>query len=125
MIKAIEGILIGTENAKRLAKFYREVVGFKQVGEYVMGDDANLYDFAIKDGPGLYILDHSEVKGKNKMPGRLIINFEVDNIEKEVKRLKKSKVKLVKDIYHVEDYGYIATFEDPDGNYFQFVKTRQ
>ena len=58
------------------------------------------------------------------MPGRYILNFEVDNIEEEVKRVKNAKAKLVKDIYHVEDYGYIATFEDPDGNYFQLVKTR-
>jgi len=31
---------------------------------------------------------------------------------------------LVADIYHIQDYGYIATFEDPDGNYFQLVKTK-
>ena len=90
----------------------------------MMGEGTNLYDFQIKGSPGVYIVDDRKVKGKNKMPGRFLFNLEVDNIEKEVKRLVKAGVKVVRGIYHVQDYGYIATFEDPDGNYFQFVKTR-
>ena len=54
----------------------------------------------------------------------MIFNLEVYDIEKEVKRLKKNGVKLVKDIYHVEGYGCIATFEDIGGNYFQTVQVR-
>jgi predicted enzyme related to lactoylglutathione lyase len=53
-----------------------------------------------------------------------MINLEVDDIEGEVARLKKKKVKVIAGIYHIQDYGYIATFEDPDGNYFQFVQVR-
>ncbi|OGG14566.1 hypothetical protein A2773_02150 [Candidatus Gottesmanbacteria bacterium RIFCSPHIGHO2_01_FULL_39_10] len=125
MIKVVEGILLGSENAKKLADFYKDTVGLEMTGEYEMGEaNSNLYVFEMKGSAGLYIVDHSEVKGRNKMPGRYILNFEVDNIEEEVKRVKNAKAKLVKDIYHVEDYGYIATFEDPDGNYFQLVKTR-
>ena len=40
------------------------------------------------------------------------------------KVVKKNKGKLVADIYHVEDYGKIATFEDIDGNYFQLAQVR-
>ena len=54
-----------------------------------------------------------------------MFNLEVDDIEKEVERLKKAMVKLIQDIYHIEDYGKIATFEDVDGNYFQLVQTRE
>ena len=54
----------------------------------------------------------------------LMINIEVDDIKKEEKRLKDAKVKQVKPIYHVEEYGYISTFADPDGNYFQIVQVR-
>lgn len=53
-----------------------------------------------------------------------MLNIEVDDEEKEVKRLKDAGVKMVADIYHVEGYGHIATFEDVDGNYFQFVQVR-
>lgn len=83
-----------------------------------------LFGFEVKGSSDLYIMHHSKVKGKSKQPERFIVNFEVDNIEKEVARLKKAKVKLVQDIYHVEDYGQIATFSDVDGNYFQLVQVR-
>ncbi|MBI2022412.1 hypothetical protein HYS97_00990 [Candidatus Daviesbacteria bacterium] len=128
MIKFLEGILIGSENAKALAEFYREKVGLKQTNEFEMGegDEAtNGFEFSFDLGPGFYIMDHSEVKGKNPNSDRIILNFEVDDIEAEVKKLDETGVKKVKDIYHVEDYGHIATFEDVDGNYFQLVKTRE
>lgn len=53
-----------------------------------------------------------------------IFNLEVDDIEEEVKRLDGAGVKKVADIYHMQNYGYIATFEDIDGNYFQLVQVR-
>lgn len=125
MIKGLESILIGSENATKLAKFYREVVGLKQTMEMELGDKGEKgYDFELK-GTNLYILDHSEVKGKNKQPPRIMFNLEVDDMDKEVARMKKAKVKVTQDTYHVEDYGLITTFEDPDGNYFQFVQVRQ
>lgn len=126
MIKGMEGVTIFSENAGRLAKFYKEKVGLKVSFEAVMGEeDEELYIFAMgKASSGFYIVDHSKVKGKNKTPERMIINFESSDIKSDVKKLKKNKAKLVQDIYHLEDYGYIATFEDADGNYFQLVQTK-
>lgn len=54
----------------------------------------------------------------------LIVNLEVDDIEKEVKRVEEKGAKKKQDIYHIEGYGLIATFEDIDGNFFQFVQIR-
>lgn len=124
MIRGIESILLGSENARKLADFYSKTVGLKKTMEFEYGDKGEKgYEFALKGG-SLYITDHSEVKGKNKNPERLLINFEVDDIEREVKRLKRGKVRVKQDIYHVEGYGLIATFVDPDGNLFQFVQVR-
>lgn len=124
MIRGLEAVLIGSASAKKLADFYKNVVGLKQgvvMENPETGEEA--YDF--KTGKvGLYILDHSKIKGKSKDPSRMMFNLEVDDIEKEVKRLKKAKVKLITGIYHVPEYGLIATFADPDGNYFQFVQVR-
>ena len=64
------------------------------------------------------------MKGKNKNPERYMINFEVDDIKKEVKRLDKAKVKKIADTYHLEGYGWVVTFADIDGNYFQLVQVR-
>ena len=65
--------------------------------------------FDLGKGAGLFVMDHSKVKGKSKLPDRVMFNLEVDDIEKEVKRLKKEKVKIVADTYHVENYGFVAT----------------
>jgi len=126
MIKGLESILIGSQNAAKLAKFYREVVGLEQTMSFDLGEKGEQgFAFEIKGSASIVILDHSKVKGKSKDPSRLMFNLEVDDIDKEVARLKKAKVKLVQDIYHVEDYGRIATFEDVDGNYFQLVQTKE
>ena len=125
MIRGIESIILFSESAKRLAKFYREVVGLKQTMAAEMGENnENYFGFKIGKGPELGIMDHSKVKGKNKNPERMIFNLEVDDIKKEAKRLIRAKAKKVQDIYHVEGYGYIATFADVDGNYFQIVQVR-
>ena len=127
MIRGIDAITIFSENATKLAKFYTDKVGLKSTGEFVMGegkDEANVYMFEYGKSADLGIIDHSKVKGKNKNPERFMINFEVDNIEETVSKLEKNGVKKIQEIYHVEDYGKIATFEDPDKNYFQMVQVR-
>lgn len=123
MIRGMESVLLFSENAKKLAAFYRDVVGLKVTFQRVMGEGQDVYEFKLK-GTTLNILDHSDVKGRAREPKRFMVNLEVDDIEDEVARLKGKKVKVIQDIYHVQDYGYIATLEDPDGNYFQFVQVR-
>lgn len=126
MIKGLEAILLSSNQPRKLAEFYRDKVVLKLTTEMEIGDKGEeAFSFEKLGGANLYIIYHSKVKGKNTQKSRIMFNFEVDNIEKEVKRLEKAKVKKVQDIYHVQDYGYIATFEDIDGNYFQLVKTRE
>lgn len=125
MIGGLEAILLSSQNATKLASFYKNSVGLRQTSSMEIGKMGEKgYEFAMKGGSNLYILDHSKIKGKNKQPERIMFNFEVSDIKKEVERLKKAKVKVVQDIYHVENYGLVATFQDVDGNYFQLVQTR-
>lgn len=125
MIKGIEAVLLSSENAANLAKFYEEKVGLKLGEEMEIGEAGEKgYEFNFGEGSNLYILDHSKVKGKSANPERVMFNLEVSDIEDETKRLKAAGVKVTQDVYHVEGYGLIATFEDPDGNYFQFVQVR-
>ncbi|MBI2020605.1 hypothetical protein HYS94_04255 [Candidatus Daviesbacteria bacterium] len=89
-----------------------------------MGEDGQTgYSFSLGNTE-LYINPHSEIKGKNSNPPRIMLNIEVDDCEAEAKRLKEAGVKVIQDTYHVQGYGLIATFADPDGNYFQFVQVR-
>src|SRR3989344_6373238 len=124
MIRALEAVLLSSENAKELADFYSEKVGLKQTSEMEIGDKGEKgYEFNL-EGANLYILDHTGVKGKNPQGARVMFNLEVDDIAKEFDRLKGEGVKVVTEPYHVEEYGLIATFEDVDGNFFQFVQVR-
>src|SRR3990167_5580654 len=102
MIRSLESVTLFSENAKDLAAFYREKVGLKTGVEAEMGEKGEeLYEFVLGGGPNLYIVDHSAVKGKNKEPGRIIFNLEVDNIEEEVKRLDGAGINKIADTYHV------------------------
>lgn len=121
----MESVTLFSENAKKLAHFYRDTVGLKVSFEGEIGEKGEeAYELKMGKGSSFYIIDHSDIKGNAKEPKRVMVNFEVDDIEKEVKRVKKAGVKLIQDIYHVQDYGQIATFADIDGNYFQLVQVR-
>lgn len=125
MIKGIESITLFSENAKNLADFYKNKVGLKMTMEAEVGEKGeNLFGFEFEGGPGLYVMDHSKVKGKQKEPERIIFNLEVSDIEEDVKKLDEMGVKKIQDTYHMQNYGYLATFEDPDGNYFQLVQIK-
>lgn len=126
MVKDIESLTLFSENAKALANFYKDKVGLKLTMEAEVGEEnGNLFGFEFSKGKtGLYIMDHSKVSGRQKEPERIIYNLEVDNIKEDVRKLDEAKVKKIQDIYHMQGYGYIATFEDLDGNYFQLVQIR-
>ena len=64
---------------------------------------------------------HSEVSGKNPQPGRLIWNIETPDVKAEFDRMKAAGAIVVREPYSFEGYpdSLIATFADPDDNYFQ------
>lgn len=124
MVRGLEGVNLFSNNPTKLADFYKEKVGLKVTLEAEMGDEGEaLFGFATPGGVTLYITSHSKVAGQSQEPDRVILNWEVDDIEKDVKELVSKSVKKIRDIYHIQDFGYLATFADIDGNYFQLVQT--
>ena len=107
-------VMLGTTNPKRLSEFYREVLD--KEADWTDGDWSG---WQIGN-THLTIGEHSEVKGKAKEPQRLILNFETEEIKKEFERIKKLGVKVIKEPYDMGGME-IATFADPDGNYFQLT----
>ena len=113
----LNSILIGSEDPERLIKFYGKVLGQKpDWGDGVWGG------FKVGDG-FITIGPHSEVKGANKESGRLLFNFETSEVEEEFVRIKKLGAKVIAEPYNPmqEEGMLIATFADPDGNYFQLM----
>lgn len=113
----LNSIMIGSENPKKLIKFYEKVLNHKSMwedGDWGGFDCVNCY---LTIGP------HSEVHGSAKEPQRILINFEVPDVIKEFERIKKFGAEVIAEPYNpMEDESMtIATFADPDGNYFQLM----
>ena len=65
---------------------------------------------------------HDQVKGKNMHPGRLIWNIETKDVQGDFDRLKAAGGIVIAEPYGFEgEEGQIATFADPDDNYFQLM----
>lgn len=111
-------LLIGSDKPKELAEFYTRIFGKPGWND----SENNWYGFRIGSG-SLMIGPHSEVKGKNQGPQRLIINIETENVKDEFERIKSLGAEVVAEPY--EPGGakgmWLATFADSDGNYFQFA----
>ena len=65
---------------------------------------------------------HDKVSGKNAHPGRIIWNIESADVKGDFERFKAAGANVVVEPYSMEgDPGLIATFADPDDNYFQLM----
>jgi predicted enzyme related to lactoylglutathione lyase len=112
----LNSILIGSEDPQRLADYYRRLFGDPG------WDDGGYVGWQIGSG-GLTVGPHSEVKGRNPSPGRIIVNIETPDVKGEFERLKAAGATVVREPYNFEQApeAWIATFSDPDDNYFQLV----
>jgi predicted enzyme related to lactoylglutathione lyase len=66
---------------------------------------------------------HSQVTGKNLQPGRIIWNMESNDVQADFDRMKAAGAIVVAEPYSFEGApgSSIATFADPDDNYFQLM----
>lgn len=111
----LDSLLVFSENPKKLVEFYKKVLdeepgwtggdytGFKVGSSYLM------------IGP------HDKVKGSNVNPERIMFNFSTSDVKAEFERIKNLGAKIVAEPYQPgeEPKMWLATFADPDGNYFQ------
>jgi predicted enzyme related to lactoylglutathione lyase len=109
-------VLIGSEDPARLVAYYS-----KLFGEPTWNDGGytgwQLGSGAISIGP------HSEVHGKNAHPGRLILNIESTDVAGDFERFQAAGATVIREPYTFEEApgSWIATFADPDDNYFQLM----
>jgi predicted enzyme related to lactoylglutathione lyase len=113
----LNSLLVSSENPDELSDFYQKVLEKKpdmEDEDYIGFTAGNTF---------LSIGFHDKVTGRNPSPERIIINFETADVIKEFERIKKLGAKVIAEPYQMgEDMpGWIATFEDPDGNYFQLM----
>ena len=111
----LSGALISSEDPKVLVEFYQKIIG--KDPEWTGGEFTGwkVGDSYLTIGP------HSEVKGKNETPGRIMLFLTTSDVEGEYKRMIGLGAKNVQEPYHPEEAKdmWLSTLEDPDGNYFQ------
>ncbi|MFN2484163.1 MAG: VOC family protein [Candidatus Limnocylindria bacterium] len=109
-------ILIGSENPKALTEFYTRVLGKPGF------EDSAYTGWQLGNG-FISIGAHDEVTGKNPQPGRLIWNIESEDVKADFDRFVAAGATVVREPYNPggPPEFLIATFSDPDGNYFQLM----
>ena len=120
MSENLAGIILWTDNLLRLRSFYEETLGLHphSVREDFIAYSWDLGTTVIRFSIGL----HSEVLGRTKDPLRVMINFNVRNIEDRVSKMKKAGTKFIRNPELEHWGGIVATFEDPDGNVVQLLQ---
>jgi predicted enzyme related to lactoylglutathione lyase len=109
-------LLIGSEDPQRLVEYYSRLFGKPAM------EDSGYTGWQIGSG-FISVGPHDEVTGKNAHPGRLIWNIESADVQGDFDRLKAAGAIVIREPYTFEEApgSSIATFADPDDNYFQLV----
>jgi predicted enzyme related to lactoylglutathione lyase len=112
----LNGIMIGSENPKPVANYYAGLFGKPAM------DQGGFMAWEM-DGGMVVVGPHDQVKGKNMHPGRLMWGVESSDAKADFERLKASGASVARELYQDEGSGmWVATFSDPDNNYFQLVQ---
>ena len=112
----LNSLMIGTKQTKAMVAFYEGVLGKPPD----MADaEHGFYGWQL-GGTYFSILEHSEMGGKTKDPGRLMLNFETQDVPQEFERVKGLGANVIKEPYAMGG-GTVSTLADPDGNYFQLI----
>lgn len=112
----MNGILIGSDNPERLVSYYSSLFGEPT------WSDGGYSGWQIGTG-WLAVGAHDQVEGRNRHPGRILLMIETEDVLSEFDRMKGAGATVVREPYTMgdENPGWIATFADPDDNYFQLV----
>ena len=112
----LNSVLIGSEDPQRLTEYYSKLLG--EPGWHEGGYSGWMLGTGfVTVGP------HDQVKGASTQPGRVIWNIETTDVKGEFERFKAAGAIVVAEPYQMGEASeaWIATFADPDNNYFQLL----
>ena len=112
----LNGILIGSEDPQRLADYYTKLLGKP-------GWEMGGYTGWMIGAGSITVGPHDQVKGRSAHPGRVIWNIESSDVKGDYDRFTAAGATVVHEPYKPDDESemWIATFSDPDDNYFQLM----
>ncbi len=114
----LNSIMIGTMQPDVLGEFYAKVLD-----KAADMQEEKWYGWQVGNS-FLSIGEHSEMAGSAKDPGRIMFNLETEGVDAEFERIKGIGATIIKEPYDPDGESgmRVATFADPDGNYFQLMK---
>jgi len=112
----LNSVMIGTKQPAVLVAFYEKVLARPAD---MVDKDSGFWGWQAGSSY-LSVLDHSEMGGKTKDPGRVMINFETAQVKEEFERIRALGGTVIREPSEM-GAGWLATLADPDGNYFQLV----
>ena len=107
--------MLAVADAKTMSAFYEKVFG--KAADMTEGEWSGWQVGSSFFSPG----PHSEAKAQAAEPFRVMINLETADVAGEFDRIKQAGATVVKAPYDAGDGMMIATFADPEGNYFQLM----
>jgi predicted enzyme related to lactoylglutathione lyase len=112
----MNSVLIGSADPKSLADYYTKLFGEPGWNE------GGFTGWQIGTG-WVTVGPHDQVKGKNPQPGRVLWNIETADVKGDFEKFKAAGATVVQEPYSPGEApeGSIATFSDPDDNYFQLM----
>ena len=111
----LNSIMMGTSQVKVMGEFYVGV--FDRRPDMSEGEWYGWHVGSCFFGIG----QHSEVTGVAKEPARIMFNLQTKELKEEFERIKATGATVIKEPYEMHEGMWIATFADPDGNYFQLM----
>ena len=94
-----------------MATFYEKVIG-KPAD--MVDNESGFHGWQVGSA-NLSVLEHSEMGGKTKDPGRVMFNFETSQVKEEFERIKALGGAVISAPYEMGG-GWIATLADPDAH---------
>jgi len=109
-------VMVCSKQSEVLASFYEKVL--EKPADMV---DKNEGFYGWQVGSFYFmVLNHSEKDGKTTDPGRVLLNFQTEQVKEDFERIKAAGAGVIAEPYEMNQ-GWVATLADPDGNYFQLV----
>lgn len=108
-------MLLASPDPQRLRDWY--------VAAFAPEEQGGVGDYKVLSFGGFYVLIDSrdDVTGTNPQPGRIILNFDVEDARACVERLNDLGTSWVAELEDREG-SLFATASDPDGNYVQIIQ---
>jgi catechol 2,3-dioxygenase-like lactoylglutathione lyase family enzyme len=122
-IPALGSILLGTSDPERLRDWYAAALAPGESGGGFTEVTPTMFAATFGD-TSLLIDGRSDVAGTNPEPGRVVLNFHVDDARAVAEYLDSLSVTWLVELEE-RDGGLFGTLVDPDGNYVQIIELGQ